>query len=61
MPFKGELEKWYLLKRSITVNLLLILMTVFIIFNQNIKFVWKIFRDLPTPNVKLKKLMSLKK
>ncbi len=61
MPFKGELEKWYLLKKSITVNLLLILMTVFIIFNQNIKFVWKIFRDLPTPNVKLKKLMSLKK
>ena len=59
MPFKGELENWYLKKRSPMINLLLILITIFIIFNQNIKFVWKIFRDLPKPKQKLKKLMNL--
>ena len=58
MPFKGELENWYL-KKSPMINLLLILITIFIIFNQNIKFVWKIFRDLPKPKQKLKKLMNL--
>lgn len=46
-PYKAELENWYIANQSIKVDLLIIILTAWVIFFKNSKLPWKIFNDLP--------------
>ena len=46
-PFKGELEIWYQNNRSFFLDLKLIFITAWVIFNPNSKVYEKFFKDLP--------------
>ena len=46
-PFKGELEIWYQNNRSFFLDLKLIFITAWVIFNPNSKIYNKLFKDLP--------------
>lgn len=46
-PYKAELENWYIANQSIRVDLLIIILTAWVIFFKNSKLPWKIFNDLP--------------
>ena len=47
IPFKGELEVWYVNNRNIYTYFVLIIITLIVIFIPNTKIYYKIFKDLP--------------
>jgi hypothetical protein len=47
MPYKGQLEEWYVRHQSITTYLALIALTVWVVLNPRSGIVWRIFPDLP--------------
>ena len=50
MPYKGQLEEWYVQKDNLGVYLLLICITVWVVCRpRDMAIVWSIFKDLPTP------------
>ena len=49
MKYKGELEIWYVRKRCISLDIILIILTVWVVFVPDSKLIWKIFRTLPAP------------
>ena len=49
-PFKGELEIWYQNNKSFFLDLKLIFITIWVIFNSNSKIYEKLFKDLPKRN-----------
>ena len=49
-PFKGELEIWYQNNKSFFLDLKLIFITVWVIFNSKSKIYEKLFKDLPKRN-----------
>ncbi|MDA7768625.1 sugar transferase [Porticoccaceae bacterium] len=57
MPFKGSLEQWYVSHQNIWTYFVLIGLTVWVILSPTSSIVWKAFKDLPDPPVKLKKLL----
>ena len=58
MPYKGSLEEWFI-KNNTTKNYLkLILLTFLIIPFPRNKYVWKWLKDLPQPDVEIKKLIK---
>ena len=44
---KAELEKWYVSKRSFMNDMLLIILTAWVIIFKKSNLVWLIFKDLP--------------
>jgi len=46
-PYKGELELWYIKNMSLRLDLLLILLTAWVIFSPNSMLYKKVLRDLP--------------
>ena len=46
-PYKGALELWYLKNKSIIVDFLLILLTVWVIIFKQTDLPYKVFKDLP--------------
>ena len=46
-PYKAELEKWYVSKRSFMNDMLLIILTAWVIIFKKSNLVWLIFKDLP--------------
>lgn len=46
-PYKGELEIWYNRNKSITTDLLIILLTVWVIVFPNSELIYRVFKDLP--------------
>ena len=56
-PYKGELELWYVERKSLTLNIMLILTTLIVILTPNKVNIWDIFPSLPLPNTKLLNLM----
>ena len=53
MPYKGELELWYIDNKNIKNYILLIILTVWIILIPKSKILWNVFQTLPTPNEEL--------
>ena len=47
IPFKGELELWYISNKSLFVDLMLIFLTFWVIIIPNSKLIYRIFHDLP--------------
>ena len=46
-PYKAELEKWYVSKSSFMNDMLLIILTAWVIIFKKSNLVWLIFKDLP--------------
>ncbi len=57
-PYKGNLEIWYVNKRSIIVYILLIFATMWHVLFPRSKLIWTIFNDLPKPPKDLRKVLS---
>jgi lipopolysaccharide/colanic/teichoic acid biosynthesis glycosyltransferase len=49
MPYKGELEEWYVEKQSIFLYFLLLFITIWVILFPKSQIVWSVFSDIPTP------------
>ena len=58
-PFKQDLEIWFKNNNNFFVYFSLILITLVIIIFPNKKFIWKLFKTLPKPPERLKKMMKL--
>jgi lipopolysaccharide/colanic/teichoic acid biosynthesis glycosyltransferase len=48
-PYKGELELWYVQHRSVKLDLLLILMTIWVVLSRRSTYCAQLLRDLPQP------------
>ena len=51
-PYKGELEIWYNKHRGFGVDLKIILLTVWVVLFPKSKLMYKVFDNLPQPNLK---------
>ena len=58
MPYKGELEAWYVAQRSTRTYINLILLTIWVIVSPKSRIAWKLFSDLPTPPDALNKIVN---
>ena len=50
MPYKGQLEEWYVQNQNLYTYLMLIGLTVWIVLSSSADVVWKVFRNLPKPS-----------
>jgi lipopolysaccharide/colanic/teichoic acid biosynthesis glycosyltransferase len=57
-PYKGSLEEWFVINKSLYIYFTAILMTVWAVFIPQTKMAWKIFRDLPEPPKELRDLLN---
>lgn len=57
MPYKGELEEWYVANQSTLLYLKLIALTVFVVIFPSSNAVWTAFPTLPRPNEQLRPLL----
>jgi lipopolysaccharide/colanic/teichoic acid biosynthesis glycosyltransferase len=48
-PYKASLDCWYVQRRSIRLYTQLILLTIVVVLSGRVRFLFKIFSDLPTP------------
>lgn len=48
-PYKGSLEVWFVLNKSLYVYFLAVFITLWVILNPSTKIIWKIFKGLPKP------------
>tara|TARA_B100000575_G_scaffold9322_1_gene6884 strand:- start:9261 stop:9938 length:678 start_codon:yes stop_codon:yes gene_type:complete len=46
-PYKAELEKWYVSKRSFINDMLIIILTIWVVIFKQSQLIWSIFKDLP--------------
>ena len=53
MPYKGELEGWYVRNHSLVTYITLIALTVWVVLSPNSPIVWRVFPGLPQPPVEL--------
>lgn len=49
MPYKGQLEEWYVQNRSVKTYFLLIFLTIWVVISTKSLIVWRTFPDLPPP------------
>lgn len=49
VPFKGELECWYISNRGIIMYFIIIFLTAWVVIKPGSKLIWKFFPDLPKP------------
>lgn len=57
-PYKLELELWYVEKRTLTLNFLLIFLTLTAVLIKGSQYHWRFFKSLPEPPLKLKKTLQ---
>lgn len=56
MPYKGEVEKWFINNQNIKNYFLIIFATVWVVLFSDSKLVWKLFPGLPTPPAELSRI-----
>jgi len=59
MPYKGDVEAWYVKKQGLIVYISLIMLTVWVVLFPRSDLVWRLFQDLPSPPHILKKELNL--
>ena len=57
-PSMGDVEAWYLERKTTGVYFALILLTVLVVCVPRSRVVWDLFKDLPTPPDSLKKNLN---
>lgn len=58
MPYKGQLEEWYVQNQSLYTYFMLIGLTVWVVLMPGSGAVWKVFGNLPRPNAELAKALQ---
>lgn len=57
MPYKGQLEEWYVENRSIYIYFILIILTVWVVAFSKANIIWSLFKSLPRPPENLSELL----
>lgn len=57
-PYKGSLEEWFVLNKSLRIYFLAILTTMWAVLVPNTQIAWKVFKNLPVPPIQLKKVLN---
>lgn len=60
MPYKGQLEEWYVRNRSVSLYLKCILATAIVVIKPTSTIVWKFFPLLPEPPQKLAEALDIR-
>jgi len=55
MPYKGQLEEWYVANQGLKNYFLLIFATVWVVIFPSSRVLWHLFKGLPTPPAELRK------
>ena len=58
MPYKGQLEEWYVARRSISLYFMSIFLTIFGVVFPKSQIYWRFFPSLPRPPILLKEYLS---
>lgn len=57
-PYKGALEEWFVLNKSLYIYFVTILVTAWAVFIPNTKLAWRVFKHLPEPPNELKQSLN---
>ena len=57
-PYKGALEEWFVLNKSLYIYFVAIFTTVWAVFIPSTKIAWQVFKDLPKPPTELKQALN---
>lgn len=57
-PYKGELEEWFVLNKSLFIYFVAIFTTVWAVLVPSTKIAWQVFKDLPKPPAELKQVLN---
>lgn len=57
-PYKGELEEWFVLNKSLYIYFVAIFVTAWAVLIPSSKLIWRVFRDLPEPPDDLKQVLN---
>ena len=57
-PYKGALEEWYVLNKSLYIYFVAIFVTAWAVLIPSTKIAWRVFRDLPEPPKELKQALN---
>lgn len=60
-PYKGELEKWFVINKSFALYCKLVLATVVVLLRPNANIINHLFCNLPSPSEEMVRLMSISK
>jgi lipopolysaccharide/colanic/teichoic acid biosynthesis glycosyltransferase len=54
MPYKGDLEQWYVQNANLSTYFIILFLTVYVIVTSNSSVVWRVFPSIPYPPEKLR-------
>ena len=57
-PYKGMLEEWFVLNKSLYIYFVAIFVTVWVVLIPNTTIVWSVFKGLPEPPTELKHALN---
>ena len=57
-PYKGSLEKWFVLNKSLYIYFLAIFITIWTVLSPTTNIAWKLFKGLPDPPKELKQVLN---
>lgn len=57
-PYKGSLEEWFVLNKSLYIYFMAIFVTAWTVLFPKTKLAWKVFRDLPKPPKELEHALN---
>ncbi len=58
VPYKGTLEEWFVLNKSLNIYFMAILVTAWTVLIPNTKIAWRVFKNLPEPPNELKQALN---
>ena len=58
VPYKGTLEEWFVLNKSLNIYFMAILVTAWTVLIPNTKIAWRVFKNLPEPPTELKQALN---
>ena len=57
-PYKGALEEWFVLNKSMYIYFVAIFVTAWTVLIPSTKIAWRVFNDLPEPPAELKHALN---
>jgi hypothetical protein len=57
-PYKGALEEWFILNKSLNIYFVAIFVTAWAVLFPSTKLAWRMFKDLPKPPTELKQALN---
>jgi len=57
-PYKGKLEEWFVLNKSLYIYFIAIFLTAWTVLIPSTKIAWRVFKDLPEPPEELKQVLN---